>query len=166
MTRIATIFAFLALFCTFSVPTYASPGDDDVKKARTEAEAKAALVASEAAAIDAATWKAFSTNLVHALKMDNDGVKVAAMQYVIRYGDKLDVGAAVFDVMHIYRNHKDDQVRRMAVVALSRMQSRGAIGYLRLSMEYEQSEIVRHTIQAVVSAYEAAQTGPTAKIGA
>ncbi|MCH8963058.1 MAG: hypothetical protein IH820_17535 [Bacteroidetes bacterium] len=166
MTRIATIIAFLALFCTLSTAAYAGPDGDDVKKAKTEAEAKAALVASEAAAIDDATWKAFSTNLVHALKMDNDGVKVAAMQYIIRYGDKLDVGAAVFDVMGIYRNHNDDNVRRMAVVALGRMQSDGAIGFLRLFMEYEKSESVLHTIQAVVSEYETAKIGLTAKIGA
>ena len=166
MKRIATIIALFALFCTLSTGAYAGPDGDDVKKAKTEAEAKAALVASEAAAIDDATWKAFSTNLVHALKMDNDGVKVAAMQYIIRYGDKLDVDAAVFDVMGIYRNHHDDNVRRMAVVALGRMQSNGAIGFLRLSMEYEKSETVRYTIQAVVSDYEAAKAGPTAKIGA
>ena len=166
MTRIATIIAFLALFCTLSTAAYAGPDGDDVKKAKTEAEAKAALVASEAAAIDAATWKAFSANLVHALTMDNDGVRVAAMQYIIRYGDKLDVGEAVFDVMRIYRNHKDDNVRRMAVVALGRMQSDGAIGFLRLSVEYEKSETVRHTIQAVVSEHDAAKTGPAAMIGA
>ena len=165
MKRIVTIIALFALFCTLSTGAYAGPDGDDAKKAKTEAEAKAALVASEAAAIDAATWKAFSTNLVHALKMDNDGVKVAAMQYIIRYGDKLDVDAAVFDVMGIYRNHNDDNVRRMAVVALGQMQSKGAIGYLRLSIQYEKSEMLRYTIQAVVSDYEAAKVGLTAKIG-
>ncbi len=166
MKRIATIIALFALFCTLSTATYASPDGDDVKKAKTEAEVKAALVASEAAATDDATWKAFSTNLVHALTIDNDGVKVAAMQYVIRYSDQLDVGAAVFDVMRIYRNHNDDNMRRMAVVALGRMQSDGAIGFLRLFMEYEKSESVLHTIQAVVSEYEAAKIDLTAKIGA
>ncbi len=65
MKRIATIIALFALFCTLSTGAYAGPDGDDVKKAKTEA--KAALVASEAAAIDDATWKAFSTNLVHAL---------------------------------------------------------------------------------------------------
>ena len=165
MHRIARSIVLLALFCTLSTGAYAGPDGDEVKNAKTEAEARAALVASEAAAIDAATWKAFSTNLVHALKMDNDGVKVAAMQYVIRYGDRLDVGAAVFDVMRIYRNHTDDNVRRMAVVALSRMQSKGAIGFLRLSVAFEPSDTVRHTIQAVVSEHEAARIGLTAKIG-
>ncbi len=166
MKRIATIIALFALFCTLSTGAYAGPTSDDVKKAKTETEAKAALVASEAAAIDEATWKTFSTNLVHALTIDNDGVKVAAMQYIIRYGDKLDVDAAVFDVMGIYRNHHDDNVRRMAVVALGRMQSNGAIGFLRLSIQYEKSEMLRYTIQAVISDYEAAKASLTAKIGA
>lgn len=63
MKRIATIIALFALFCTLSTGAYAGSASDDVKKAKTETEAKAALVASEAAAIDDATWKTFSTNL-------------------------------------------------------------------------------------------------------
>ena len=165
MTRFARIIALVALLGTFATGAYAGPDGDDIRKAKTEAEAKAALVAAEAAAVDAATWKAFSTNLIHALAMDNDGVRVAAMQYIIRYGDKLDVDAAVFDVMRLYRSHDDDNVRRMAVVALGQMQSRGAIGFLRLSEEYEKSETVRQTIQAVVSAYEEATADPTARLG-
>lgn len=162
MKRLATIIALFALFCTFSTGAYAGPDGDDTPN---EAEVKAALAASEAAAIDAVTWEVFSKNLVHALKMDNDGVKVAAMQYVIRYGDKLDVSPAVFDVMRLYRSHRDDNIRRMAVVALGHMRSDGAIGFLRLSTEFEKSETVRRTIQAVVSDYEAAKIRLTARVG-
>ena len=45
MKRITTIIALFALFCTFSTGAYAGPDGDDIKKAKTEAEAKAALVA-------------------------------------------------------------------------------------------------------------------------
>ena len=97
--------------------------------------------------------------------MDNDGVKMAAMQYIIRYNDNLDVSVAAIDVARLYRNHKDDNVRRMAAVALSHMQSDWAMGYLRLSANYEKSETVRHTLQAIVAQHEAAKAAPTAKIG-
>ena len=163
MKRIATCIALLALVGTFSTNALAHP--DDVKNAKTQAEALAVLTASEAAAVDAATWKVFSKNLIQALRMDNDGVKTAAMQYIIRYNTQLDVDEAAIDVARLYRNHKDDNVRRMAVVALSNMQSDWAIGYLRLSKNYEKSEPVRQTIQAVIAERGTAQAGPTAKIG-
>ena len=165
MHRIATFIALFALVLTLAPDALASPETDDVRKARTEAGALAALSTSEAAASEAATWKRFSKNLVHALRMDNDGVRVAAMQYIIRYNDRLDVGEAAVDVMRLYRNHTDDNVRRMAVVALSRMQSDSAIGFLRLSRNYEKSEVVRKTINAVVNAHEASTAPPAARIG-
>ena len=163
MNRIATFIALLALVGTFATSAFANP--DDVKNAKTQAEALAVLNAAEAAAVDAATWKVFSKNLVQALRMDNDGVKTAAMQYIIRYNTQLDVNEAAIDVARLYRNHQDDNVRRMAVVALSKMQSNWAIGYLRLSKNYEKSETVRQTIQAVIAEHGAAEAGPTAKIG-
>ena len=164
MKKIAMVFALLALVGTFSINAFAHP--DDIKNAKTQAEVLSVLTASEASAIDAATWKVFSKNLVHALRMDKDGVKTAAMQYIIRYNTLLDVNEAALDVARLYRNHEDDNVRRMAVVALGKMQSGWAIGYLRLSMQYEKSETVRQTMQAVIVAHGAAQAGPTAKIGA
>lgn len=163
MKKIATFIAFLALVGTFSINAFAHT--DDVKKAKTQAEALAALNASEAAAVDAATWKVFSKNLIHALRMDNDGVKTAAMQYIIRYNTQLDVDEAAIDVARLYREHEDDNVRRMAVVALGKMQSDWAIGYLRLSKNYEKSETIRQTMQAVIAEQGAAKAGPTAKIG-
>jgi len=164
MKRFATMIALFALVGTLTT-TYAAPDGDDVKKAKTQSEALSALAASEASAIDAATWKTFSKNLVHAVRMDHDGVKMAAMQYIIRYNDKLDVDEAAVDVARLYRNHEDDNVRRMAVVALSKMQSAWAMGYLRLSQHYEKTLAVRQTIQAVVAQHEAAKVSPAAKIG-
>lgn len=163
--RWATRIALFAVITLFASRAYAGPDDPAVEDARTQAEALAALTTSEAAAVDAATWNVFSKNLIHALRMDNEGVQVAAMQYVIRYNDRLDVDEAAIDVMRIYRNHDDDNVRRMAVVALSRMQSDTALGFLRLSRDYEKSERVKQTIKAVIADHEAARTGPTAKIG-
>ena len=36
-------------------------------------------------------WKAFSINLVEALRTGNPGIQQSAMQRIIRYADKLDV---------------------------------------------------------------------------
>lgn len=164
--RFATNIALFALVATLTTGAYANPNGDDITKAKTKTEALSVLASSEASAVDAATWAVFSKNLVHALQMDNDGVKMAAMQYIIRYNDKLDVDVAAVDVARLYRNHKDDNVRRMAAVALSKMQSPWAMGYLRLSAQYEKSETVRQTIKAIVAEHNTASDAPTAKIGA
>lgn len=165
MKKIATFIALFALVGTLSTSAFAGTNGDDVKKAKTQTEALAALSVAETAAVDAATWQTFSKSLIHALEMDNDGVKMAALQYIIRYNDNLDVSVAAIDVARLYRNHDDDNMRRMAAVALSNMQSEWAIGYLRLSANYEKSETVRHTLQAIVAQHGATNTAPTAKIG-
>lgn len=148
--RLTMLLAMGVLVATFAVGADAAPvGDED--KATVEALKKA-----EREAVEAARWDAFSTNLVHALKADHEGVKLAAMQLVIQYGDQIDVDQAVFDVMRLYRDHADDDVRRMAVVALGQMQSRWAINFLDRSEGFEKNETVRQTIQAVVTQYRSA----------
>ncbi len=79
---------------------------------------------------------------------------------IIFYGDQLDVKASVFDVVRIYRNHEDDRMRRMAVVALGKMQSQWAIGFLTRSLGFEKTPAVRKTMQAVIAAYHASQHEP------
>ena len=79
---------------------------------------------------------------------------------IIFYGDQLDVKASVFDVVRIYRNHEDDRMRRMAVVALGTMQSGWAIDFLTRSLGFEKTPAVRQTMQAVIAAYHASQHEP------
>ena len=74
---------------------------------------------------------------------------------IIRYGPYLDVSDAVHDVVALYRNHPDDRLRRMAVVALGAMKSDWAIAFLERSVHFEKDAAVQHTIRAVVTAYQA-----------
>lgn len=113
------------------------------------------LKAPEAGA-ETVAWQHFSKNLVHALQSDNEGVRQAAMRLVIQHGSQVQVEGAVFDVVRIYRNHTDDNMRRMAVVTLSKMQDPWAMDFLKRSVSYEKSPVVRQTIQAVLSDYTAA----------
>lgn len=109
------------------------------------------LVAPKANAT-AAQWTVFSSNLVDALTSDHDGLQEAAMRMVIQYGDQVKVNDAVFDVMSIYRNHKDENMRRMAVVALGEMNSKWAISFLKRAESFEKSPVLKKTIHAVVAA--------------
>jgi hypothetical protein len=98
-----------------------------------------------------ARWKAFSKNLVVALNTENEGVRIEAMRLAIQYADYVDVKAARFDLMRLYRDHEDDAVRRMAVVALSKSGGGWALGFIERAMRFEQSPCVRQTMAAVVA---------------
>ena len=149
MNRLAAVVAMGVLFASAA---FATPTEDPAE------EALKALKHAESVAVSAAQWNTFSKQLTDALTSDHEGVQVAAMQLVIRYGEQVDVRSAVPEVMRVYREHDDDDVRRMAVVALGQMNSRRAVGFLRLSEEFEPNETVRRTIHAVVAQHEAAGT--------
>lgn len=116
-----------------------------------ENDAIEALQASARSANSKVDWTQFSTNLVEALQSSHDGLQQAAMRLVIRHGDNLDVAAAVFDVMRIYRNGDKENLRRMAVVTLANMNSDWALEFLKRSVRFERSKNIRKTIQAVLA---------------
>ena len=66
-------------------------------------------------------WDQFSKGLNMALKSDNLGVKLSAMQLVIKYGNKVDVKDARYDVMDTFLYSKDRRVRQLALVTLSKI---------------------------------------------
>lgn len=138
---------------------YASPDDKDREK-----EAVAALRAAETEIAhmpvrDAATWKLFSKNLVKAIQSDTEGLKLAALQMVIRYGEQVDVDAAVFDVVRLYRNHSDTHVRQLAIVTLGAMKHGWAMDFLTRSARFEKDPVLQKTIRAVVASYQAEKAG-------
>ena len=107
--------------------------------------------------LDKVNWEAFSANLVKGLAMDNDGVKQAAMQHIITYGDRLDVNEAVFDIVRIYRFHKNERFRQMAVVALSKINSDYAAYFLKRSLKFEKNLTIYRQILDYVYRYQQQQ---------
>ena len=103
--------------------------------------------------VEQGKWDAFSENLVIAIQSEYDGVKSAALGMIIRYGDQLHVERAVFDVMKIYRNHDNEKMQRMALVALGQMNNDWAINFLERAERFEKSPVLRQTIRAVVKDY-------------
>lgn len=97
-----------------------------------------------------ADWRTFSQNLVVGLASDNEGLKLSALQMIVEYGDRLDVRAAEYDVVRLFRGHPDRQVRRLAAIACSRLHSNWAMGFLRMSEPFEPDARVRATIQSIV----------------
>lgn len=102
-----------------------------------------------------ADWQAFSENLVVGLASDNDGLRASALQMIIRYGDRLDVKAAAFDVARIYRDHRDERMRHLAAVSCVHLKSNWAVSYLRMSEPFETSKRVKHSIRALLAEEDA-----------
>jgi len=96
-------------------------------------------------------WKAFSKNLVKALKSDNPGLQQSAMQMVIRYNSQLNVKEAEFDMMRVFRNQKNQAVRQLALTTLSNMDSKWAIGFLKTQIEFEEDPVIKKQLVAITS---------------
>ncbi len=96
-------------------------------------------------------WSEYGDRLETALSSGHRGLKYAALRLIIAYGEHFDLSEdAVFDVMRIYRDGDADRVRRMAVVALARMDSDWAMKFLERSVRFEKSDQVKHTIRSIL----------------
>ncbi len=99
-------------------------------------------------------WQSFSANLVTALASSNQGLQQSALAQIIHYGDRLDVDAAIFDIVRIYRSHQDTGVRMMALAALHKTQNHWAMDFLRRSTRFETSPRLHAALWAILNDYD------------
>ena len=119
--------------------------------ARADDTEKLLQMPAPAASMTVEQWGFFSDNLVEALASHHDGLQNGAMRLALQYPDQVDISEGLLDLMRIYRNHSDINVKRLAVVTMASTGSRLAVNYLRLHVEFEQSECVKRTMLAVLS---------------
>lgn len=113
------------------------------------------------AALTARQWQAYSRQLTGALASGHDGLQQGALRMIIQYGDDLAFERpAVFDVVRIYRDHANDNLRRMAVVALGQMHDAWALDFLKRSVRFERTPSVRYTILSVLDEHGTLKLGP------
>ena len=98
----------------------------------------------------ATDFEAFSKNLVKALKSDNQGLQVSAMQKVIKYGTKVNVDAAVINIVRVYRTNKDERFRQLALAAISSMQNEWAVGIVQRDYRFERNPKIKRMMAAVL----------------
>lgn len=114
------------------------------------------LAASPSSASEKAiNWKHVSKNLVRALSSENEGLRQSAMHFYIENADKLDIDVAVYDVMRVYRNHKDERVRKLALVTLYKMQNKWALEFLKVDLRFQDSQELKKMVAAILQEYEA-----------
>lgn len=110
------------------------------------------LLETRAATLGAAQIEAISSAVGEALETSHHGLQTSALRLVITYAHDIPFNrTTVFDVVRLYRDHKDDRVRRMAVVALGEMGDAWGNDMLKRSLRFEKSAPVRHTIAAVLA---------------
>ena len=95
-------------------------------------------------------WKLFSDNLVMGIKSGNLGLQVSAMQHIIFWKDKLNVEKAMPDLVKLYRNHKDESVRLMALVTINTMNNDWAKGIVKRDVAFEKSPRLKKMMYAVL----------------
>ena len=104
-------------------------------------------------------WDAFGKNLVKGIESGNEGVQQAAMRHIILYSQlypgKLDVNDAVWDIMKIFRTHKNPQVRRLAMVALFSIGNERAIFILKRNVKFEEDKDIKQQSYALVQTFYA-----------
>ena len=98
-------------------------------------------------------WQQFSQNLVETLKSQHEGLKQSAMQRVIQYSDKLNVKGAAFDIYNVYRFHENENLRRLALVALYNTNYSWAMNQIVKDSETEQSPALKRQMSFMVNEY-------------
>ncbi len=94
-------------------------------------------------------WQLFSKNLVKSLKSDNQGVRLSAMQLIIEYSNNVDVNNGVYDVMRTFRDNKDQNVRKLALVTLHKMNNGWAKEFLKMHYKFEENKCIKKMIDQI-----------------
>lgn len=110
-----------ALLLVLAVPVRADPPD----------------LTPPSADADETVWTQFGENLVVALKSDNDGLQLSALQHIVVYGERIDVSDAKFELVRLFRDNKDERVRLTALNALSKLNDSWVADFLHRTARFE-----------------------------
>jgi hypothetical protein len=74
------------------------------------------------------------------------------MRLVIKYGDKVDVKNAMSDIVKLYHNNQNDQIRELALLTIYRMDSKKAMQLLDVREESEYNSVMKQKLDKHLSA--------------
>jgi len=108
-------------------------------------------------------WTAFSINLVKAIKSNHPGLQQSAMKHIIQYSDQLNVKSAVYEIGQIFRFDENPQMRRLAMVALSEINTDESLAILCKYSKFEENSRIRNQCCKIVNEYYVAKNPEKAK---
>ena len=101
-------------------------------------------------------WKMFADNLAVAMRSDNRGLQQSAMCMMIQYSDFLQMDrATVFDIVRIFRDDKDENVRLLAMVTLYKIEDPWAMDFLKRHRNFEEQSRIQKLCCCAVRSYYA-----------
>ncbi len=69
---------------------------------------------------------------------------------MIHHKDKVNVDRAVLDIVRLYRIHKDERVRQLALVTLHAMQNDWAVSIIKRDFNFEKSPQIKRIMLAIL----------------
>ena len=116
---------------------------DDVQMVLEEESTRSALTPEQ--------WKAYGRRLTEAMESDNEGVQRSALRLAAYHGDRLQMGrSATISAVKFYRDDPDPYVRKLAVVAIARINHPWGIDFLTRSLAYEDSSGVEKVMRSML----------------
>jgi hypothetical protein len=99
-------------------------------------------------------WQAFSDNLAVAVCSDNPGLRNSALGMIIQYADNLKFErGTIFDIVRVFRDDKDVNVRLLAMVALYKTEDSWAMDFLKRHSAFETNPRIQKICCCAVKTY-------------
>jgi hypothetical protein len=95
-------------------------------------------------------WESYSDELVKFLRSDEDSLKILAMQRIIFHADKVNVNQEVYTIYNIYRSHKNEKVRQMALVTIYKINNVWVLKNLINDYYREPNLVIRGQIASIL----------------
>lgn len=96
------------------------------------------------------TWDGNCDELVQFLNSDIDNEKIYAMQQIIVHADQINANIVAYDLYEVYRNHQNDQIRKMALVALYKTNHYFVLKNLKDDFYRERNPEIRNMIAKIL----------------
>jgi len=106
--------------------------------------------------VDKVDWARYSEDIKNGLKSENQGVKFSAMHNLIKYSEYLDVSnkSAAIEVMKEFKRNNNEPLRRLALIALYKMNNEWAMYSLKSQYKFEENASIKNAMAAVITAYQ------------
>ena len=99
---------------------------------------------------DLLIWNGDSEEMVKFIKSNDETKKVFALQKIIMNPEMVNANYVGHDIYRMYRNHKNDKIRQMALVSLYKMKHYFLLKNLRDDLYKEKNPQIRGQIKVIL----------------
>ncbi len=100
---------------------------------------------------DVLIWNGSSEELVEFIKSNDENRKVFALQKIIMNPKFVNANHVAYDIYRMYRSHKNDKIRQMALVSLYKLEHYFLLKNLKDDLYKEKNPKIRKQIYAILN---------------